>query len=63
MTLQNILSQISDKNTKLGDIRVIAKQIKKDHLLAMELWSTKQFFARQLAILIEQQEKKPVQSY
>ncbi|VTP92966.1 DNA alkylation repair protein [Sphingobacterium daejeonense] len=52
MTLQNILSQISDKNTKLGDIREIAKQINKDHLLAMELWSTKQFFARQLAILI-----------
>ncbi len=52
MTLQNILSQISDKNTKLGDIREIAKQIKKDHQLAMELWSTKQFFARQLAILI-----------
>ena len=52
MTLQNILSQISDKNTKLGDIREIAKQIKKDHQLAMELWSTKLFFARQLAILI-----------
>lgn len=49
---QAILTQISDKNTKLGDLRKIAKDIKKDHELALELWSTEQFFARQLAILI-----------
>lgn len=49
---KNILSQISSNNTKLGDLRTIAKQIKKDHSLAMELWSSEQFFARQLAILI-----------
>ena len=49
---ENILTQISDKNTKLGDIRKIANSIKKDHDLAMELWSSKLFFARQLAILI-----------
>ena len=49
---ENILSQISDKNTKLGDLRNIAKNIKKDHQLAIELWSSKLFFARQLAILI-----------
>lgn len=49
---QSIISQIGDKTTKLGDLRTIAKNIKKDHLLAMELWSSKQFFARQLAILI-----------
>jgi 3-methyladenine DNA glycosylase AlkD len=49
---KNIISQISDKNTKLGDLRKIASDIKKDHELAMELWSTEQFFARQLAILI-----------
>jgi len=48
----NILTQISDKNTKLGDLRVIAKEIKKDHELAMELWSATSFFARQLAILL-----------
>lgn len=50
---ENILNQISDRNTKLGDIRTIAKEIKKDHLLAMELWSTKHFFARQFAIFIK----------
>lgn len=49
---KNILTQISDKNTKLGDLRNIAKEIKKDHQLAIELWTAKNFFARQLAILI-----------
>lgn len=49
---EKILKQISDKNTKLGDLRTIAKDIKKDHQLAMELWSTEHFFARQLTILI-----------
>lgn len=47
-----ILQQINNKDTKLGDLRLIAREIKKDHPLAMELWSTGIFFARQLAILI-----------
>ena len=49
---REIYSQISGDSTKLGDLRKIAKQIKIDHELAMELWSTGNFFARQLAILI-----------
>lgn len=49
---KDILDQISDSDTKLGDLRQIAKQIRTDHKLAMELWSTGQYFARQLAILI-----------
>ena len=48
---ENILGQINSK-TKLGDLRKIAKDIKKDHELAMELWSTLKFLPRQLAILI-----------
>jgi len=48
---ENILSGINDK-TKLGDLRKIARDIKKDHELAMELWSTGMFLPRQLAILI-----------
>lgn len=48
---ENILAQINNK-TKLGDLRKIAKEIRKDHELAMELWSTKRFLPRQLAILI-----------
>ncbi len=48
---ENILAQI-DTKTKLGDLRKIAKEIKKDHALAMELWATGSFLPRQLAILI-----------
>ena len=48
---KNILAQINSK-TKLGDLRKIAKNIKKDHELAMELWSTEMFLPRLLAILI-----------
>lgn len=46
------LTQISQPTTKLGDLRKIANDIKQDHTLAMELWSTGQYMARQLAILI-----------
>lgn len=49
---ENILTKIIGKNTKLGDLRAIAKEIKKESKLALELWSTEHFFARQLAILI-----------
>lgn len=48
---ENILGQINSQ-TKLGDLRKIGKDIKKDHELAMELWSTRKFLPRQLAILI-----------
>ena len=47
----DILHKINSE-TKLGDLRKIAKDIKKDHELAMELWSTGKFLPRQLAILI-----------
>src|SRR5690606_8026739 len=48
---ENILSQI-DSGTKLGDLRKIAKEINKDHELAMELWSSEGYLPRLLAILI-----------
>lgn len=48
---ENIVAQINTK-TKLGDLRKTAKDIKKDHDLVMELWSTEKFLPRQLAILI-----------
>ena len=48
---ENIFNLINDK-TKLGDLRKIANDIKKDHDLAMELWATGKYLARQLAILI-----------
>ena len=49
---QDIYDRVTDKGIKLGDLRNIAKEIKKDHNLAMELWSTGKFMPRQLAILI-----------
>lgn len=48
---EEIFAQINSK-TKLGDLRKMAKEIKKDHELAMELWSTEEFLPRLLAILI-----------
>lgn len=48
----DIFNKINNESTKLGDLRIIAKEIKKDHKLAMELWSTAHYFSRQLAILI-----------
>ncbi|MBC2169170.1 DNA alkylation repair protein [Listeria booriae] len=50
-TAENILTRINSE-TKLGDLRKIAKEIKQDHELAMELWSTEEFLPRLLAILI-----------
>jgi 3-methyladenine DNA glycosylase AlkD len=49
---KDIYVQINAETTKLGDLRKIAKDIKKDHELAMELWSTRQFLPRLLATLI-----------
>lgn len=48
---ESILAQIGQTN-KLGDLRKIAAEIKKDHALALELWSSGKYFPRQLAILI-----------
>jgi 3-methyladenine DNA glycosylase AlkD len=47
-----ILEQIDPKTTRFGDLRIIAKDIKKDHELAMELWSSGEYLPRLLAILI-----------
>lgn len=49
---ETIYTQINPETTKLGDLRKIAKDIKKDHELALELWATGAYFPRQLALLI-----------
>lgn len=48
---QEILAQITP-TTRMGDLRKMAKAIKKDHALALELWASGTFLPRQLAILI-----------
>lgn len=47
-----LLEKLNNPDVKLGDIRKLAKEVKKDHSLAMELWRTGKFKPRQLAILI-----------
>lgn len=49
---QKIHAQVNTEGTTMGDLRKIAKDIKKDHDLALALWSTGGFMSRQLAILI-----------
>lgn len=49
---ERIVTQIEGEATRLGDLRKMAGEIKKDHELALELWSTGLFMPRQLAILI-----------
>lgn len=41
-----------DRTTKMGDIRRVAKKIKIDHELALQLWATKQYHERLLSLLI-----------
>lgn len=48
---KDTLDQI-DNETKLGDLRKIAENIKQDHKLAMELWAAGKLLPRLLAILI-----------
>lgn len=49
---QRIYSRITEGKTKLGDLRLLAKEVKVNHSLAMELWSTGKYLPRQFAILI-----------
>jgi 3-methyladenine DNA glycosylase AlkD len=55
-----ILGKINAQ-TKLGDLRHIAKEIKTDHDLALELWSTGQLLPRLLAILIMDNKQLPAE--
>jgi 3-methyladenine DNA glycosylase AlkD len=43
---------VEQYGVKLGDIRTLAKEIKSDHALALELWDSGQYEARLLAILL-----------
>jgi len=49
---QALFDQVNTPATKLGDLRKLAKEIKKDHELAVELWDSGAYYPRQLAILI-----------
>ncbi len=49
---RRIYDQIDAGERKLGGLKKIAKEIKKEHNLALELWSTGEFFPRMLAVLV-----------
>lgn len=49
---QHIIDDITKDGTKLGDLRKIAKEIKKDNALAQELWDTGKLMPMLLAVLI-----------
>ena len=49
---QDLLTQLSEPTVKYGDIKKIAKEIKKDHDLALKLWASERYFPRLLAVLI-----------
>lgn len=49
---KKLVSAITGGEAKFGDIKKHGKEIKKDHDLAMELWSTGEYFPRLLSTLI-----------
>ncbi|HEY9420491.1 MAG TPA: DNA alkylation repair protein, partial [Thermoanaerobaculia bacterium] len=49
---KKLVAEITNGNLKLGDIKKRGAEIKKDHDLAMELWSTGEYYPRLLAVLI-----------
>lgn len=59
MFAHNIKNGAGDNQygVKMGDIRKVAKEIKKNHELALKLWQTKNIDARLLSILIMKPKK------
>lgn len=49
---RNYLAKVKPSETKLGEIKALAKEIGQNHTIAMELWSTKDVHARLLAVLV-----------
>lgn len=49
---KKLVAEITNGSVKLGDLKAHAKAIKKDHALAMELWSTGKYYPRLLSTLI-----------
>lgn len=49
---KELVAEFTTENVRMGDLRKRAKEIKKDHELAMELWSTGEYYPRLLATLI-----------
>lgn len=50
--LEILISKLNNKDIKRAEIKKLAKEIRKDHKLAMELWKTREFLPRMLSVLI-----------
>ena len=51
-TAPELLAQLSGDAVKMGDLKKLAKAIKRDHELGMALWASGEFYPRMLAVLI-----------
>lgn len=49
---KKLVAELTQGNPKLGDLKKRGAEIKQDHALAMELWSTGEYYPRLLATLI-----------
>ncbi len=49
---KEIYELITTGTPKFGDLKKLAKEIKRDHELALELWETGEYYPRLLAVLI-----------
>lgn len=47
-----ILTKLDQDNIAMGKIKAMAKEVKKDHELALELWSTGNYYPRLFSVLI-----------
>lgn len=52
-----LADQVTPEDTRMSQIRALAKTIKTDHALALELWSTEHVRSRQLAVLLFDKKK------
>lgn len=46
------LEKLDQEEIPMGKVKALAKEVKKDHPLAMELWSTAKYYPRLFAVLI-----------
>lgn len=51
-TFDELMEKIDKANTRSGELKRIAKEIKMDHELAIKLWETERYYPRLLSILI-----------
>ncbi len=54
---ERIIASIDKPDTKMGELKKLAKEIKTDHELAMHLWASGKYYPRLLSVLIMDKKK------